>query len=295
MSPLRQPTPYDIARLFFVGAVWGGSFIFIALALKGFGPISIAAWRIATAAAVLVVAGVLMKQSFSASPGEWSIISAVGLLNSAVPFFLINWGQQFISSAEAALLLATATFVALLISHFTSQDERITWARGIGVTVGFSGVAVLVLSELISTGIGGFKGQLAVILAGCSYATSSVLARRITHLPSISTSASTMITASAYMVPLAFLFEQPLSAIDQWVPVMSVVYLGVIGTALAFVIRFNIIRTNGAVFMAQVGYLVPFFGVIWSWLFLAEAISWQTAVSLKLILIGIAITRRARH
>ena len=289
---IRKPALFDILRLFFVGSVWGGSFIFIALALEDFGPVSIAAWRIFLAAVVLTVLSFVFRQQFPRQTRYWMFIVLIGFLNSAVPFYLISWGQQFISSAESALLMAAGTFCTLIISHFVSPDERINTMRALGVTGGFSGVVVLVFWDLFNSGLGGLKGQIAVIGAGCSYAVSSIVARQLTHLPPISVSAGTMLTASLYMVPLAFFLETPLPAQVSVQSLVSLFYLGVVGTALAFVIRFTIIRANGAVFMSQVGYLVPLFGVIWSWLYFSDVINIQTWIALGLILIGIAITRR---
>ena len=204
LNELRRPTAFDVARLLFVGAVWGGAFIFVTLALTDFGPVSIATWRVVLGAATLALAARLIGQAWPRGGRNWRYIFVVGCLNSAVPFFLIGWGQQTISSAESALLVAAGTFVSLLLSHFTSEDERINPARAAGVGIGFVGVMVLVFWELIESGLGSLGGQLAVMAAGCSYATSSVISRRLTHLPMISTSAATMASACLYLVPLAF-------------------------------------------------------------------------------------------
>ena len=291
-STLRKPTPLDVGRLLFVGAIWGGAFIFIAVALGDFGPFSIAAWRVALGALVLVAIALAIGQRFARRPREWAFIVIVGCLNSAVPFFLISWGQQFISSAESALLMAMGTFFALIVSHFTSHDERINSARASGVAVGFIGVLVLVFWDIAETGLGTLAGQLAVIVAGCSYAASSIVSRRLTHLPMLSTTAATLVTACLYMVPLAFWLEDPLPAQPAGMSVLALVYLGVIATALAMTLRFFIIRANGAVFMSLVGYLVPLFGVLWSGLYFADVIDLQTLLALALIMLGIAITRR---
>lgn len=292
LPAIRRPTLIDVCRLVFLGAVWGGAFIFIAFALNDFGPISIAAWRVLLGAIVMVFIVMLTAGSFPRGARNWRYIVVVGCLNSAVPFFLISWGQQFISSAETALLMAVGTFCSLLVSHFVSEDERINRFRAIGVLVGFLGVLVLVLWDLMDSGMGGLKGQIAVTLAGCSYAISSVIARRLSHLPSIPTSAATLLTASVYMVPLAFLLENPIPGSVSLTSILSLAYLGVVATALAMTIRFVVIRANGAVFMSQVGYLVPLFGVIWSGLFFADAINLQTMLALAFILTGIAITRK---
>jgi len=292
LNPIRRPTLFDVGRLFFVGAIWGGAFIFIAVALTDFGPISIATWRVSLGALVLLMIALIIGQKFPRDFRNWRNIFVVGFLNSAVPFFLISWGQQFISSAESALLMAMGTFFGLVVSHFSSHDERINLSRALGVSIGFIGVLVLVLWDMLESGPGNLSGQLAVMTAGCSYATSSIVSRRLTHLPMISTSAATMLSASLYMVPLAFLLEDPLPATISGSSMFAIIYLGVIATALAMTMRFFIIRANGAVFMSMVGYLVPLFGVLWSGLYFADAINLQTLLSLGLILLGIAITRK---
>lgn len=292
LPAIRRPTLFDICRLFFLGAIWGGAFLFISLALNDFGPVSIAAWRVSLGAVVMVIIALLMSKQFPRGGKNWRYIFIVGFLNSAVPFFLISWGQQYISSAASALLMATGTFCTVLISHFTSHDERINRYRLLGVVIGFSGVFVLVFWDIIESGLGGLKGQIAVTIAGCSYAISSIISRRLSHLPSISTSAGTMLTASLYMLPLAFFLENPLPQQVGTSSLLSLLYLGVVATALAMTIRFVIIRINGAVFMSQVGYLVPLFGVIWSGLYFADAINLQTILALSLILAGIAVTRK---
>jgi len=292
IAAIRRPTLFDVTNLIFVGAIWGGAFLFISIALRDFEPISIATWRVTLGAAVMIVISLLIGQQLPPGVRNWRFIFIVGFLNSAVPFFLISWGQQFIGSAESALLVAMGTFVSLLLSHFTSQDERINAPRLIGVSIGFIGVMILVFWELLESGSGSLPGQLAVMAAGCSYATSSVVSRRLTHLPMISTSAVTMASACLYMIPLAFMFENPFPAGVETASIVALIYLGVIATALAFTLRFFIIRANGAVFMSQVGYLVPLFGVIWSGLYFADAINLQTLISLGMILLGIAVTRK---
>ena len=251
-----------------------------------------AAWRISLAALVLFVVCHATGNRLSRSVADWREMLLIGSLNSALPFFLISWGIQYISSAEAALLMATGTFFSLILSHFVSPDERINASRFIGISVGFCGVFLLVVHELLETGMGGLKGQLAVIGAGVSYATSSVLSRRISHLPALPAAASILGCTSVYMLPLAFLLEDPLPAVADAISIGAILMLGIIATAVAYVIRLQIIVNNGAVFMAQVGYLVPLFGVIWSWLFLAETVSPQMTAALAAILCGIAITRR---
>lgn len=155
MATLRRATACDAGKLIFVGALWGASFIFISIALASFGPMSIAAGRIALAAVVLVIVCLAMGPPISKNPDDWQKFLLIGIFNSGIPFFLISWGMQFISSTESALLMATGGFSALLISHFVAADERINPARGFGVAVGFCGVLILVIADLLEAGAGG--------------------------------------------------------------------------------------------------------------------------------------------
>ncbi|MFT5707722.1 MAG: drug/metabolite transporter (DMT)-like permease [Oceanospirillaceae bacterium] len=292
LPSIRKPTPFDVTRLFFLGAIWGGAFLFITLALVDFDPVSLAAWRVFLGAVVMVGIARLTASRFPRELRDWRYMFAIGCLNSAAPFFLISWGQQYISSAASALLMATGTFCTVVVSHFTSDDERINRLRLAGVLIGFSGVFVLVFWGIMESGLGGLKGQIAVVIAGCCYSISSIISRRVSHLPSISISVGTMVSASLYMVPLAFLLGDPLPDDVSIQSILSLVYLGVIATAMAMTIRFSIIRNNGAIFISQAGYLVPLFGVIWSGLYFADAINMQTIIALSLILVGIAVTRK---
>jgi drug/metabolite transporter (DMT)-like permease len=291
-TDIRRPTTFDVLRLLFIGIIWGASFIFIAIALEHYGPISIAAWRVCLAAIVLLVICLFWRQTFPKDLRSWLIIFTIGLLNSALPFYLISFGQQTISSAESALMMAGGTFCTLIVSHFVSQDERINFYRALGVAVGFSGVVLLLFWDLMDSGFGGLTGQTAVLAAGCSYSISSILARKLSHHPPISIATGAMTSASLYMVPLAFLFENPFPQMASNQSVVAIFYLGVVATALGIVIRFVIIKANGAVFVSQVGYLVPLFGVIWSWVYFSDVIQLQTWISLGLILVGIGISRR---
>ena len=285
---IRPPTPFDFARLISVSLLWGGSFVFIEIALRHTGPLSLAAWRLLVGYVALLLFVLLRRERLKVRLYEWWLIAVVGLLNSALPFGLISWGQQFTNSAKAALLMATASFFALLVSHWTSTDERINRARVIGLGLGFAGVCLLFVDDL--QGGDQLGGQLAIILAAGSYATAAVCARRLTHLPPIALTCATLACGCLIMWPLAFWFERPLDAIHPqgW---FAVLYLGAIATALCFVIRFTIIRANGAVFMSQVGYLIPLFGVLLSNLMLGQTITWQIAGALVMILAGIGVTR----
>ena len=291
MSPIRQPTAIDTTRLFALGAIWGSAFLCIEIALTGFAPLTLAAGRIALAAVALAIAVRLAGLRLPTDRHTLGLLTVIGFFNTALPFVLISWGQVHIDSAMAAILMAAGPFVALILSHFFTGDDRLTLPKIAGMLMGFAGVAVLVGLDAIAGAKASVLGQLAVMGAAACYALSGVLTRRVAHVPPLANAATVLVTSTAYMVPLALLVDRPWQAVPGGEAVLALVFLGLLPTGLAYLLRFQIITAVGATFMSQVSYLVPLFAVLWGWLFLAEIPSAAGWVALVLILGGIGISR----
>ncbi len=292
LSPFRAATPIDFSRLLLVAAIWGIAFVFIEVALQSFGPISVAALRITTAAAGLLIFSLSVRRLQRLNQSDWPLVLLIGFLNGALPFFLISWAQQHISAAVTSVLMATAPLSVLIISHLTTHDERINALRAIGLLVGFGGVLVLFWDKLNEGQPGALLAMLAVAAAGACYGSSAVFSRRLSHVTAVTLSTYTLSSACIYMLPLALIFEQPAWASVSLASWLAVLFLGLVATAFAYAMRFKIIHENGAVFMSQVGYLVPVFGVLWGWWLLNNELKLQLWLALALILLGIVITRR---
>ncbi len=291
MPPIRQPTTIDTARLFALGAIWGSAFLCIEIALTGFAPLTLAAGRIALAAVALAVAVRLAGQHLPFHPRTLGLLTVIGFFNTALPFVLISWGQQHIDSAMAAILMAIGPFVALILSHLFTGDDRLTLPKIAGMLLGFAGVAVLVGIDAIAGAKATVLGQLSVMGAAACYALSGVLTRRVAHVPPLANAATVLLTATVYMVPLALLVDRPWLSMPGGPALMALAFLGLFPTGLAYLLRFQIITAVGATFMSQVSYLVPLFAVLWGWLFLAEIPSAGGWAALGLILLGINISR----
>lgn len=281
-----------------MGAIWGASFVFIEIALRDTSPLVIAAGRVSLAALsigiVLLMRGVTLPRDLS----TWRQLTIIGLLNTALPFLLISWGQIFTTGGESAILMSFGPIIALALSHVLTKDDRITPTKLLGMLCGLAGVVVLVYSPAEPQSGSGLAGRLAIIGAAASYALSSVLARNVSHLPALTVSAAVTFTATAYMVPIALLIEGPAALRLSPESVLSLIYLGVVATGIGFLLRFQIIRYNGASFMSQAGYLVPLFGVFWGWLWLDERLGIKALIALALIFMGIGLTRygqRSEH
>lgn len=292
MADIRTATPIDVAKLTTLGAVWGSAFICIEIALGAVDPWGLVAARVTVGAAVLLIVAHLLGQAWPRRRADWIRIAVVGLLNSAVPFFLISWGQQAVPANLAAILMASGPFVALGLSHVLTHDDRMTPAKVVGLTVGFAGVVVVVGVDAMDRAVDQVMGQLSIMGASASYAVAGVLTRRLDHLPTMTTSAAILALPALVVWPLALAFAAPVAADIAPVEVLAILFLGLVPTGAAQLLRFQILRDNGAVFMSQVSYLVPVFGVFWAWAILAQRPAPEAWAALALILLGIYISRR---
>lgn len=293
--PLRPGRPGDYGKLLSIAAIWGSSFMFIAIALQGFQPLAVSSIRVLVAAAVLTIAGLARGERWPRGLRLWFWIAVVGFLNTALPFSLIAMGQQGVAANRAAILMATTPFATLLLSHLFTHDDRVSGPKLFGLTLGVSGVLLVVGLDALTVGGQPVAGQLSIMAAACCYALSNVLTRRLSHLPPTLGSAAFLVSAAVYMAPGLAFFWWPETPLQDWRPWAAVIALGVAPTALAYLLRFQLIRDVGSTFMSQVGYLVPVFGVLWAWAVLGEVPAASAVGALVLILLGIRVTQWKRR
>lgn len=291
MQTIRQPTHSDTAKLVLLGAIWSSAFMCIELALVDFTPFAIASWRIVIAALALLPVVMAMKLRFPRDAKTWSLFAATGLLYNAFPFTLISWGQQYISSGTTSIVIASGTFISLLLSHFLTHDDRFSLPKLAGVAVGFTGVVILIGADALDGSPRAVAGQMAIVVAVSLYILSSLIIRRITGVHTLVLSAGVLLTSAVYMGPLMLLFDQPLPPEPRWTSIAALAYLGLVPTASAYLLRIQIIQQVGTTFLSQVSLLIPTFGLLWGWLFLNEVPTQASWVALVFVLSGMVVTR----
>lgn len=288
-----KPTASSYFLLFLQGAIWGSSFQAIKFALVSYGPMTIAAGRITLAAIVLIGYALLRGHKFPREFKTIMLLSVVGFFNCALPFFLISWGELSLDSGRTAIFMATGPLIALAIAHFTS-DERLNRFKSTGFLMGFVGVLMVIGLSTFLHSDAALLPQLAIILAATSYAISGAIVKFIKEVSSSMLTASVLLSASIMTVPASLLFESPLSVTfsgNAQSALLAILYLGLIPTGLAFLIRFHLLKKVGYTFVSQVGYLVPMFGVLFGVLIFQEAITLSIITGLALILSGIVVSR----
>lgn len=271
--------------------LWGSSFLWIRIALDEISPVTLVAFRLMFGAIGLVVAYLIMRPPFPANRRVIWIIVLLGLVNNAIPFLLISWGQQFIDSGVASVLNASVPLFTLVIAHFWLEDERINLQRSIGVVIGFVGILVLFSKGLTpGTLTNSVVGQIAVVTASAFYAGSTVLVRReLKGVSPIFQAMLMVIVADILVWPLVPLLASPIVWPSLAITWIALVFLGLLGSCLAYLIFFYLINETGATKTTMVTYAIPVVAVLLGVLVRGEALTWQLAAGGFLILVGISI------
>lgn len=272
-----------------LGAIWSSSFMWIKIAVQEVGPITLVAIRSLFGLLFGVVVILLQRTQLPRTWSAWIPLLVLGITNIAVPFFLISWGELSIDSAVASILDATVPLFTILIAHFLLPDDKITLPKVLGLIVGFAGIVVL-MSKDMHASTSSLLGQLAVIVASLFYAISSVYARRVTEdTPGILRSAGPLVSASAVMSLGAFVFESPVHIPQLGITWIALLFLGVIGSGVAFIMAYYLIHEIGPTRTTMVTYLFPLGGVILGVTFLNEQLTWQVIAGALLIIASLAI------
>jgi drug/metabolite transporter (DMT)-like permease len=215
---------------------------------------------------------------------------AIGILNTALPFALLSWGQQFVPSAFAGISMAALPLFVLPLAHVFT-DEKLKLRNTLGVTLGFIGAIVLIGPGVLRIGTGMEPlGQIACLAASISYAISSVMTRRCPPIDPITMAALLLTIGTITLIPAMLIFEG-VPTLGDTRPTIAIIVLGFIPTALAALIRVATIRSAGAVFMTLVNYQVPLWSMLFGVLVLNEVLPLRFFAALGLILIGLLISQ----
>ena len=278
------------AMLLFLSVLWGGSFFFIKIAVGELAPFTVVLCRVAIGAALLAVVVRLSGYDFPKTLSGWLPYGVMGLLNNVIPFSLITWGEQEIGSGLAAVLNASTPLFGAIIAHILTTDEKLRSNRLVGVLVGIAGVAVLIGPSGFNLHVGPLLGAAAVLLASMSYGFSSVWGKRFRGVPALTTSCCQLTCSTLMMLPLVIVFDQPWQRAVPGVQVLlAVAALGVISTALAYVIFFTILRRAGASNVILVTLLVPLTASALGIVFLGEFLRSTDLVGAALIAMALLV------
>lgn len=291
----------EIALLLLLSLIWGSSFTVIKLAIPSVPPFTMVAVRVTLAAGLLLLITTAQGHALPRRASVWAAFFVQGLLQSALPFTLISWGEAHITSGLAGVLNATPPMFVLVIALMMGRGRQAISGRKIaGVALGLAGVAVTVgIDALSGIGTAAPLAQAAVLGASLCYALAPLWGQRFAKLPAVVTAAGAMSCAAILMLPAAAILERPWTLAPPPVPaIAAVVALAIVCTALAMVIYFRLIRTIGPLGTTSGSYLRAGFAVMLGITLLGESFTWSILAGMALILAGvIAVTLPppARH
>ncbi len=274
-----------------LGFLWGSSYLWIKIAVdEGVTPFTLIAGRLFIGLALLSVFLWRSKITLPRERRTYGHLLVMGVLNIALPFFLITWGEQSIDSALASILNSTVPLVTIILAAFLLQDEPATLNRLVGVVVGFAGVFVITSRSLSGASDGDLVAELAILGSSLCYAMGAIYARHnVRGLEPMVPAFFQVFFALIVTGAAALIVESPADLPLTPPAILAIVWLGLLGSGFAYPIFFGLLKRWGPTRTSMVAYILPIWGIALGFLVLAEPIDGRLIVGAALIIAGIAL------
>ena len=291
---MRQPKIIDYLLLVLLALIWASAFFNIKIATYSYGPVTIAFLRVFFGAIPVLLLCYYKNIKIEAFSKDWHWFAMIGFINLVAPFYLIAYGVQSVQSNLAAILMSTTPLSSTVLGHFYTTNEKFNFIKTVGILIGFSGILYL-FSDNILIDKNNFLSALLILLGSTCYVIGGVLTLKISKKKNENVTGSILIWATIILIPLVGFIEQPWNLTPRLDSTISVIYLGLVSTGIAWLLRFRILVNNGLIFQSQVSYLIPIFGTILSYIFLKELITTKVLISLIAVSVGIYFVRKADY
>tara|TARA_Y100001970_G_C14180677_1_gene829660 strand:- start:989 stop:1876 length:888 start_codon:yes stop_codon:yes gene_type:complete len=282
----------DYILLIVLSLIWASAFFNIKIATESFGPLTISFLRVFFGAIPVLLLCYYKNIKIEAFSKDWHWFAMIGFINLVVPFFLISYGVKSVQSNLAAILMSTTPLSSTVLGHFFIKNEKFNSIKTIGILIGFSGI-VFLFSDNLLINENNFISALLILLGSTCYVIGGVLTLKISRKKNENVTGSILIWAVIILLPITYFLETPWASVPSKESLISVVYLGIFPTGIAWLLRFKILKNNGLIFQSQVSYLIPIFGILLGYIFLNELITFKVIISIIAVAIGIYFVRRA--
>ena len=270
----------------FLGAVWGGSFIFNALLIRELGPLWVTALRVSIGASGCWLFLLMRGKAVPRERALWLKLGMLGILNYAIPFALFPLAQANLASGVAAIVNALTPIMTVIVSHYWAGGERMSWSKAAGVVAGFTGVAILASPALQMEGNSKLWAIAACLLATLCYALALNLARSFRHVEATALSSIALTGAAVVSVPVALVAEGLPQMVlpTTW---MAALAIGLISTAFTFQIMYRLLPQVGATNFSTTTLIAPISAIFLGFWFLGEVILPSHLIGMIVIFIGL--------
>ncbi|MEW9920775.1 DMT family transporter [Marimonas sp. MJW-29] len=286
----KSLSPRAWTEMSLLALIWGVSFVSIRIALDEIGPLTAVAHRVGWAALVLWLVVLFMRLPVPRDPKVWGAFLGMGLLNNVIPFGLMAWGQLHIESGLTSILNATTAIFGVLVAALVFADERLTARKGLGVTLGFAGVATAIgLENLRSLDLRSLA-QLGVLGGTVSYAFASAWARKTLSGQPPQVAAAGMVTmATLIMLPAAWMLEGPVTLDLAPRTMLAIGYYAIPGTALAYLLYYRVLAMAGSGNLMLVTLLIPPVAIVLGATLLGESLRPAAYGGFALLALGLTL------
>jgi drug/metabolite transporter (DMT)-like permease len=274
--------------LLLLALLWGSSFFFYKILVAVLPPVTVVLGRVGIAAIAmnlwLLAQGTVMPRS----PRLWARLLLLGLVNCALPFSLIAWGETRVSSGMASILNATTPIFMVAVAHFGTDDEKFSWGKIAGIVLGIAGVVVLVGADAFA-GADYLWGAAAEICAACLYGFGGVYSRRFKELPAMQAATGQITAGALILLPASLVLDHPWSMpMPGWQVWASLLVIALVNTALAYFVYFKMVASVGVTYISLVTLLIPVIALLLGATFLGESVTAQALAGMAIIALGLA-------
>ena len=283
----------QMATLWLLALVWGASFLFIKVGVATIPPLTFVFFRVSIAA--LLIYAVIRWQGLKIpfDRATWLGLGFVGFINAALPYTMYAWGEKQMganASGLASIYNATTPLWTVILAQFFVRDERLTRVRTLGVVIGFAGVVFLFANAIGNVSQTDTLGQLVCIIAAACYGVGTLFVRRkFGAVPALISAFGQMLMAGIWLFPIAIVVEHNQWQMPTLASVGALLALAILGTGIAQILYFGLVKQVGATRTSQVTYLLPIFAIFWGWLFRDEPLRADMLIGLSIILLGVIV------
>ena len=283
--------------LILLSAVWGGAFTLNKLALDSYTPEVIVAGRLIVGSVFLIVLVYFMYKRFTINFSQLNYYLFMSLVGIVIPFIAIINGQKHIDSAMAGILMATMPITTIMLSHFFLVDEKMNKQKFIGFIISFFGVFILIYRDnlFINNSFSStLESQLLVMLGSTLYSVAAIYGKKYKMTDPVSASTGTILFATFFMTIYLLFIDESNPNLSELMLNTNILLLGILCTAIATIIYFQILQTSGASFLSIMNFLIPLWAILFGILILDDAFSWNYILGLAVILLGIKLANSTR-
>ena len=287
----------SLSLLIILSAIWGSAFIAIKISLETLNPITVASLRLIVASFFLLAFYYYKNYRTVLSKENIYILIVIGIVGNFTPFFLFSWAEQYIQSNIAGLLMSIGPILTLVLAHFFTKDDKFTLIKFLSVIIGLIGALLIIdfqnFFNLNSESNIILISKLAVLLAALGYMTSNILAyNKLENINTVAITTFATLFGAIFSIPFMLYFEYSNPSFITYKTSLSIIYLGLFPTAIAFQFRYYITKKSGPIFLSYVAYLIPAFAVTWGYLILGERIGINTFMGILLVLLGVYVGQK---